>query len=1316
MSRARLIHGAPAAQGVTPFCVVAIAALFAASVLAAGLWPSGIALAAGPAAAPSGTGPSAHCHSTDGAFTTCPDGTQEWSDVPPINFSETQTFLYVDQARLNPTQGSPQLVADTLMLMYDECGRTRPLGRDEYVLVSFKTVEVIAGREKLVNYVLHLFTDGTIIFIEDGVPNPAGRAREIEGQRGAVGFGRSPSCSFDHVTAEFQITLDVAGGHGYSPDPLFWSSTPPEPERCRVAGLTPITDPLAQEFENGRSLDLDHVDQALVASANRFITRLQNELGITTTFTSGFRPTAYQAHLYELRQRKQALQHLTPAQQDACSSLAQQVDAEIARHGLATDPHTGLPKVNPPGRSQHEFGRAVDIDRGLRTTNQQAAVDNLAEQEGIHRPCGLGDPVHFSAAGVGCQATLNTAVHSPIDILLTDPRGRRIGFDPATRTVVNEIGEPQASYSGVGTDPQIITIGGAEPGAYLVSGLGSGNGAYTIDLFTDDDDASDLASQTIAGTATVGHFIAPVSLQLSDNGGFTTAVLPVPTVPPGRVTRPGFNANVFPGNDDGSIGPVPLGLTARFFGNTFTSVFINNNGNLTFDASLSTFTPFNLNTTRRSIIAPFFADVDTRVGNTVTFGPGVVNGRPAFGVNWPGVGCFSRITSVLNFFQVLLVDRQDRAPEDFDIEFNYDSIQWDTGQASGGNFICQGGAAARVGFSNGTGVPGTFFELPGSGIPGAFFDSNTATGLIHSQRNSDALGRYLFEVRNGVAVVAQDRDGDGIPDDLDNCPNTPNHDQRDSGLTGIGDACRTTRPQHATAAFLQARSDGSVATDRQPVAVGNEPRLADQLARIVNFRVAAGLTGSAAALATNLVDSAVATGLVSRQDASQLISAVLQLTDTTPPTTTAATAPRPNAAGWNNSDLTITLTAQDNSGGSGVATTHFGVDAPACTPTALDRCSGYSAPFAIRSEGTHTVVFFSKDNAGNVETPHQLTVRIDKTGPLVTGTRRTPANAAGWNNGPVLVRFDAHDDLSGFAGGSHDAFVEVTVSTEGDNQSVTRDFTDLADNTASATVSGLRIDTHAPITTATPSPAANANGWNRSAVSVTLTATDNLSGVARTEVSLDGAPFAPYRSAIAIDTEGIHTLRFRSTDKADNVEAIRELLVRIDLTPPEATISFDPTAGDLVVIGRDALSGVALSGPLPPGVVIFDQDGSEQRSYHIADRAGNTLDLTIDVKQTGQQLKAEIVSLQYNGGTLITAQASTLHFEWALSGTALKELEQKIGIGKDQQRQEAKAKFEAKKNETVIEIKDGTERKLTRPGLVLLRVETDRGALAIRFE
>ncbi len=180
------------------------------------------------AAPTTGSEPSKHCHVSDGTFTTCTDGSKEWSDVPVTAFPDSHSFLYADQADLNPSLSSPN---NTFVLMYDECGRTAPLGPNEYVLVNFKTVETENGGEKLNNYSVHLFIDGTLIFIENGFLKPPGRAKVVEGMQGAVGFGPSPNCSFNHVTAEFQIELSAAGGNSYSPDPLFWSSltSPPPP-------------------------------------------------------------------------------------------------------------------------------------------------------------------------------------------------------------------------------------------------------------------------------------------------------------------------------------------------------------------------------------------------------------------------------------------------------------------------------------------------------------------------------------------------------------------------------------------------------------------------------------------------------------------------------------------------------------------------------------------------------------------------------------------------------------------------------------------------------------------------------------------------------------------------------------------------------------------------------------------------------------------------------------------------------------------------------------------------------------------------------
>jgi hypothetical protein len=201
-------------------------------------------------------------------------------------------------------------------------------------------------------------------------------------------------------------------------------------------------------------------------------------------------------------------------------------------------------------------------------------------------------------------------------------------------------------------------------------------------------------------------------------------------------------------NDDGSTGAVAMGFTVNFFGNSRSSLFVNNNGNITFDSALGTFTPFPLLTTNREIIAPFFGDVDTRGGLPLVFyGPDNIGGRPVFGVNWINVGYYSIRGDLRNSFQLIITDRSDITPGDFDFEFNYDQIRWETGEASGG-VDGLGGSSARAGWSNGSSAA---YELAGSAVNGAFLDGGP-NALISGSLNSNVAGRYIFQVRNGAVV------------------------------------------------------------------------------------------------------------------------------------------------------------------------------------------------------------------------------------------------------------------------------------------------------------------------------------------------------------------------------------------------------------------------------------------------------------------------------------------------------------------------------------------------------------------------------------
>jgi hypothetical protein len=207
--------------------------------------------------------------------------------------------------------------------------------------------------------------------------------------------------------------------------------------------------------------------------------------------------------------------------------------------------------------------------------------------------------------------------------------------------------------------------------------------------------------------------------------------------------------NVLARNDDGSTGSVAIGFNLNFYGQNFSNLFVNNNGNVTFNNSLGTYTPTGLTTSSLRIIAPFWADVDTRnsASNVVTYGQSVINGRNVFGVNWINVGYYASQADKLNSFQLILTERNDTGAGNFDIEFNYDKIQWETGSASGGvNGF--GGTSAAAGYTDGG---ANDYEFAGSRVHSAFLDSNP-NGLIYGSLNSTVAGQYVFTVRNGAVV------------------------------------------------------------------------------------------------------------------------------------------------------------------------------------------------------------------------------------------------------------------------------------------------------------------------------------------------------------------------------------------------------------------------------------------------------------------------------------------------------------------------------------------------------------------------------------
>ena len=107
-----------------------------------------------------------------------------------------------------------------------------------------------------------------------------------------------------------------------------------------------------------------------------------------------------------------------------------------------------------------------------------------------------------------------------------------------------------------------------------------------------------------------------------------------------------------------------------------------------------------------------------------------------------------------------------------------------------------------------------------------------------------------------------------------------------------------------------------------------------------------------------------------------------------------------------------------------------------------------------------------------------------------------------------------------------------------------------------------------PVTTCTlnpPEPNGN-NSWYVSDVEVTLNATDDMSGVNRTEYRINNGSVKTYTEPFNVSQDREHTLEYRSIDNAGNVEDWKSVEFKIDQTGPEVDIVWEAWLWNLLLL------------------------------------------------------------------------------------------------------------------------------------------------------
>lgn len=435
--------------------------------------------------------------------------------------------------------------------------------------------------------------------------------------------------------------------------------------------------------------------------------------------------------------------------------------------------------------------------------------------------------------------------------------------------------------------------------------------------------------------------------------------------------------------------------------------------------------------------------------------------------------------------------------------------------------------------------------------------------------------------------------------------------------------------------------------------------------------------------------------------------------DNTGPVIAGSRSPAPNAAHWNNSTVTLSWTATDP--GAGVtasqpfstATLSANGTTTITAPAQSDRLGnpGSGDPVTVKidkvaptingsqvtnPDGTTTVTFIcddapsgggefsgvssclatgsstssrtvqpgttvsgtATDAAGNTSTTSVTVAAGDTTAPLLQGTPKTSPNSAGWYAGDVPIDWTASDPESGVPAGVDDTVItgEGTLLT---STATVRNGAGLS--TTGTSTPPVNIDRTAPTT----GIAGGSNEWVNGTVGVTLTAGDNLSGVATTEYSIDGGP-SQTGTSFSLTSDGEHTITFFSTDKAGNTEDVRTATVRIDTTAPSIRHDFTPsdyldgtwTNRDVTVTFSCSDQGSGVAECTDPTAISAEGDTTVDGSA--TDEAGNTAtdSATVRIDKTAPVIEANVRGTRNDAGWYSSDVTVEYTASDALSGIA----------------------------------------------------------------
>ena len=314
---------------------------------------------------------------------------------------------------------------------------------------------------------------------------------------------------------------------------------------------------------------------------------------------------------------------------------------------------------------------------------------------------------------------------------------------------------------------------------------------------------------------------------------------------------------------------------------------------------------------------------------------------------------------------------------------------------------------------------------------------------------------------------------------------------------------------------------------------------------------------------------------------------------------------------------------------------------------------------AVPNEGSDNVTILMNT------TPYS---QVDVTPPVTTSS-----TDSAWHRGAVTVTLTATDAQSGVDysryrvdGSAWQTGTSFVVGGDGVH-SVQFYSVDNAGNAESTKSAQVKIDGAAPVTTSSTDSA-----WHRSAVTVTLTATDAQSGVDYTRYRVDGAAWQTGTSFV-VSGDGVHSVQFYSVDNAGNAESTKSAQVKIDTTAPSVTVT-TPQNGASYIQGSvvtcdwtcgDTGSGVASEATTIDGAGVAEGSridtlpfGPHVFRLTVTDVAGNqrtvTVDYTIPVPHSTSLVADPLLAtIRWGGSAVLRATLTDIDTATPLDGQAV---------------------------------------------------------------